>query len=173
MNIYSIALFLHIVGALVLFAMLGLEWVGLRGNRNAANSDQGQIWLGVINGASKVSLPSMFTTVITGFYMMATVWRWTPWLAVTIGALILMIALARVAAPRLKMLGQSLITGNDLLLWISLQTRVAIVLGILFLKITKPNVVGSLFALGIAIVLGIASALPAARRERAQEGSAS
>ena len=169
MNIYSIALFLHIVGALILFAMLGLEWVGLRQIRNAADSEQVHAWLGVLNGASKAGFPSMFATVITGVYMMATVWKWTAWLSVTVGALILMIVFARVAAPRLKMLGQSLVTGNDLLLWVSVQTRVAIVLGIVFLKIAKPDLAGSLLTVGAAIVLGIASALPISRRARAHE----
>jgi len=169
MNTYSIALFLHIVGALVLFAMLGLEWVGLRQIRNAAYSEQTHVWLGVIKGASKVGFPSMFATVITGVYMMAMVWRWAPWLTVTVGALILMIVFARIAAPRLKALGQSLGAVNDPLLWVSVQTRMAIVFGIVFLKITKPDVVGSLLTIGIAIIVGVASALPVTRVGRTQE----
>ena len=35
MNDYSIALFLHIVGALGFFVALGLEWTGLRQIRSA------------------------------------------------------------------------------------------------------------------------------------------
>jgi hypothetical protein len=61
---------------------------------------------------------------------------------------------------------------NHPLLWISLQTRVAIALGIIFLKIAKPDWVGSLITIGIAIVLGAASVLPMLRRERAQAASA-
>jgi len=83
-----------------------------------------------------------------------------------------MIIFARVAAPRLKMLGQPLVTGNDPLLWISIQTRMAIVFGIVFLKITKPDVVGSLLTIGIAIIVGIVSALPVTRVGRTQERTA-
>jgi hypothetical protein len=49
---------------------------------------------------------------------------------------------------------------------------VAIALGIIFLKIAKPDWGGSLITIGIAIVLGAASVLPMLRRERAQAASA-
>ena len=61
---------------------------------------------------------------------------------------------------------------NHPVLWISIQTRVAIALGIVFLKTAKPDLGGSLLTIGVAIILGLASALPMPRRERAQEGSA-
>ncbi|MBP1702405.1 MAG: hypothetical protein H6Q38_1512 [Chloroflexi bacterium] len=61
---------------------------------------------------------------------------------------------------------------NHPLLWISIQTRATIALGIVFLKTAKPGLAGSLITIGVAIVLGIASALPIPRRERASEGSA-
>ena len=80
MNTYSTALFLHIVGALVLFATLALEWVSLQQIRNARSSEQVRTWMGILNGASKAGFPSMLMTVITGVYMMM-VWGRTPWLA--------------------------------------------------------------------------------------------
>jgi len=52
------------------------------------------------------------------------------------------------------------------LLQISIQTRVAMALGILFLMNTKPDLNGALLTIGIATVLGLASALPLPRRER-------
>jgi len=164
MNIYSTALFLHIVGALALFASLALEWVGLLQIRNAASSDQMRIWLGVLSRASKAGFSSMLATVLTGAYMMV-VWGQTPWLVTTVGALVLMIVLARAAAPRVNVLGQSSGAVNDPLLWVSVQTRSAIVLGIVFLKIAKPDWAGSLSAIGAAVVLGIVSALLMSRRQ--------
>ena len=164
MNTYSFALFLHIVGALVLFATLSLEWVGLRQIRSEKLSEQVRAWLGVLGSISRVGFISMLTTVITGVYML-TVMGWTPWLAVTVGALILMIVLTRAIAPRVKALGQSLGTVNDPMLWISIQTRVAIVLGIIFLKIAKPDWIGSFLTIGVAVVLGIVSALLISRHQ--------
>jgi hypothetical protein len=185
MNYYSITLFLHIVGALGLFVALGFEWTGLRQIRNAMTLDQVRTWMGMLKSVRKVGFASMLTTVITGIFMMVRVWGSQPWLVVTIGALILVIVLTMaLTGPRMAAVGQGLAKekgqlsqnfhslANNPLLWISIQTRVAIALGIILLKTTKPDFGGSLLILGVAIVLGLASALPLPRRERAQTGPA-
>jgi len=165
MNTYSITLFLHIVGALALFVTLAFEWIGLLQIRKAVSSEQVRTGLGVLSRASKVGFPSMLATVVTGVYMMVVVWGRASWLMTTVGALVLMIVLARAAAPRLKALGQSLGAVNDPLLWVSVQTRSAIALSITYLKITKPDWAGSLLTIGAAVVLGIVSALLMSRRQ--------
>jgi hypothetical protein len=186
MNIYSImALFLHIVGALGVSLALGLEWTGLRQIRTAMLPEQVRTWMGIFKSVRKVGFISMLTTVITGIYMIVTYWGSKPWIIVTMGSLILVIVLAQVlTAPRMAFIGRALATEkgsvsqtfhrlvHDPILWISIQTRLAIVLGIIFLKIAKPDLGGSLLAIGVAIVLGIASALPMSRHVRVQEGSA-
>jgi TRAP-type mannitol/chloroaromatic compound transport system permease large subunit len=60
---------------------------------------------------------------------------------------------------------------NDLGLWVSIQIRVAIVLGIIFLKIATPGLGGSLLTIGAAIMVGLVSALPMLRRARVHETS--
>ena len=186
MNIYSIiALFLHIVGALGVSVALGLEWAGLWQFRTTMLPDQVRTSMGTLKSVRKVSFISMLTTVITGIYMIVTYWGGTPWIIVTMGSLILVIVLAQMlTAPRMAAIGRALATEkgsvsqtfhrlvDDPLLWISIQTRVAIVLGIVFLKIAKPGLVGSLLTIGVAIVLGVASVLPISRRVRIPEGSA-
>jgi hypothetical protein len=185
MNAYSIALFLHIVGAVGIFVALGLEWTGLWQIRNATTPQQVGGWMRILKGVRKFGFASMLTTVISGVYMMLTVWGGEAWIIVTVGSLVLMIALAQVVtAPRMTAIGRALAAekvplsqtvhslANHPLLWISLQTRAAIALGIIFLKIAKPDWGGSLITIGIAIVLGAASVLPMLRRERAQAASA-
>ena len=54
--------------------------------------------------------------------------------------------------------------------WISIQTRATIVLGIIYLKIAKPDLGGSLLIIGIAIVLGLVSVLLIPRHVHAQKG---
>jgi hypothetical protein len=56
---------------------------------------------------------------------------------------------------------------NHPLLWISIQTRIAIVLGIVFLKTAKPDWVGALVTVIVAVVFGIASALSVSRPAQA------
>ncbi len=185
MNDYSITLFFHIVGALGLFLALGLEWTGLRQIRSAMILEQIRAWMGILKSVRKVGFISMLTTVITGIYMMATSWGLVAWLLVSIAALVLVIVLTLAfTGPRMAAIGRALFTAktpapqsfhslaNHPLLWISIQTRITIVLGIVFLKTTKPDLGGSLLIIGLAIILGVASALPVPRRERVQEGPA-
>ena len=185
MNGYSIALFLHIVGALGLFVALGLEWTGLWQIRSAIIPEQVREWMGVLKSVRKFGFASMLATFISGIYMMVTDWGGAAWIIVTLGSLVLVIALSLVlTGPRMAAIGRALASGkgalsktfhsmaNHPLLWISIQTRVAIALGIVFLKIAKPDLGGSLFTVGVAIVLGLASALPFPRSEQAQEGPA-
>ena len=152
MNAYSIALFLHIVGAVGIFVALGLEWTGLWQIRNATTPQQVGGWMRILKGVRKFGFASMLTTVITGIYMMLTVWGGVPWVIVSLGALVLVIVLSvALTGPRMAVIGQALATekvplsqtfhnlANHPLLWISIQTRVAIVLGIVFLKTAKPD----------------------------------
>ncbi len=185
MNAYSIALFLHIMGTVGFFVALGLEWTGLWQIRSATTPQQVRGWMMILRSVRKVGFVSMLTTVVTGIYMMLTVWGGEAWIVVTVGSLILVIALAQVVtAPRMMAIGRALATekvplsqtfyslANHPLLWISIQTRVAIALGIVFLKTAKPDLGGSLITIGVTIVLGLAAALPVLRYEKAQEGLA-
>jgi len=190
MNIYSTTLFLHIVGALGLFVALGLEWTGLSQLRSVMTLEQVRPWMGILRNVRKVGFVSMMTTVITGIYMMVTVWAGAPWLIVTVGSLVLMIVLAQaITAPRMSAIGKALVAekapsspilsalANDPLLSISIQTRVAIALGIIVLKIAKPELGESILTIAIATVLGFASVLPtgrlSARRPQSQPTTSS
>jgi hypothetical protein len=182
MNIFSIALFLHIVGALGVSVALGLEWIGLFQIRRATVPEEIRAILGVVKSTTRMGFASMLATVITGFYMVLAGLGWAPWILVVIGALMLAMVIAKaLTAPRMVSIARSLATErsplsqtfqnlvNDPILWISIQTRVAIVLGIIFLKIAKPGLGGSLLTIGVAILLGIVSALIISRRARVSQ----
>ncbi len=182
MNGYSIALFLHIAGVLGFSVALGLEWTGLREIKSATLPVQVRGWMGILKGVRRVGFASMLTTVLTGIYMMLTGWGGVAWAIVSLGALVLVIALSQVlTAPRMAAIGRALMTASpsqtfsslasDPLLWVSIQTRIAITLGIVFLKVVKPDWSGALLTIGVALVLGIASALTASRHEQAPAGS--
>jgi hypothetical protein len=185
MSIFSMALFLHIVGALGVSVALGLEWIGLSQIRKSTVPGEIRAILKIIQSTTRFGFTSMLSTVITGIYMVLAAVGWVPWLLVVIGALVLLIVLTRVlTAPRMAVIGQALALENgpvsltlhnlinDPTLWISIQTRAAIVLGIIFLKIVTPGLGGSLLTIGVAITLGVASALPMRRPVQAGQGSA-
>ncbi len=185
MDAYSLVLYFHIVGVLGLFVALGTEWTGLRQIRSATISEQVRAWMGILKSTRGVGFASMLTTVITGIYMILTDTGLVPWIYISILSLVLVILLSMVlTGPRMVAIGQALALGkgsltstfyilaNHPLLWISIQTRIAIALGIVFLKITKPELAGSLITIGVAIVLGLTTTLHLPQREQAHEGSA-
>jgi hypothetical protein len=182
MSIFSIALFLHIVGALGVSVALGLEWLGLSQIRRSTAPEEMRAILRVVKSTTRLGFISMFSTVITGIYMVLAAVGWVPWILVVIGALILAMIVARILTlPRMTAMGRALASEkglvsptfhnlvSDPILWISVQTRVAIVLSIIFLKIATPSLGGSLLTIGVAIVLGLVSALPVFRPARVHE----
>ena len=185
MSNYAFALFLHIVGALGFFVVQGVEWIGLSQIRNAILPEAAHAIIGVIKRTNRLGFVSILTTVATGIYMLLTYWGWVAWILVVLGSLVLEIVLFVVlSGSRMAAIEQALDTEersvsqtfhdlvNDPILWISIHTRTAILLGIVFLKIAKPDLGRSLLTIGIAIVLGVASALPVLQHERVQAGSA-
>jgi hypothetical protein len=185
MNTYSIALFFHIVGALGFFIALGLEWAGLRQIRNATTTEQVRQGMRISGSTRRLGMASMLTILVFGFYLAAVAWGGPAWITVTLGVMVVMIALSvALTGPRMAAIGQALAMekgllspslrqmANHPLLWISIQTRVAIALGIVFLMTVKPGLGGSLLTIGVATVLGLAFSLPMKRSQRVQEGPA-
>jgi len=182
MTDYSIALFLHIVAALGFFAALGAEWTAVRQLRRATTGEQVREWMGVAAGMRRLGMISMLTLLVSGFYMMATVWGGVAWIAVTLAALALLIALAlALSGPPMAAIARAMTAENgplspslaallhDSRLRLGIQTRTAVALGLVFLMTVKPDLVGSLLAIAIAVVLGLASALPMMGQGRAQQ----
>src|SRR5512138_1800125 len=99
---YSIALFLHVVGALGFFVVQGVEWIGLSQIRRARLPEEARAILGTVKSADRLGVVSMLTTIATGFYMLLTYWGWVAWILVMLGALLLEILLfVMIAKPRM------------------------------------------------------------------------
>jgi hypothetical protein len=182
MTSYSIALFLHIVGVLGLFVALGLEWTSLVYLRRASTAEQAREWLGVLGGTRRLGPASLVAILLAGFYMVATAWGWTGWIVVALAAMVLIAVVgASLTGLRIGAVGRAATAESGLLspemrqrlhdplLWTSVQTRTAIALGIVFLMTVKPDLIGALVTIGLAIILGLASALPNWRRAQTQD----
>lgn len=181
MSHYPFALYLHIVGALGFFVALGLEWTSVRQLRRALYVSQVRDWTFISAGSAKVGMPSMLLLLLSGIVMTASVWGAVPWVLVTLGAIVLLIILTlvlsrrRMAAIARTVAGEEGVVSSmlhqlthDPLLWLAIQTRIAIALGIVFLMTVKPDLIGSLLTIGIAIGLGLGSALSIRGRRRVQ-----
>ncbi len=183
MSFYPIALFLHIVGALGLFASIGLEWVSLLNLRRAETTLEVQLAARGLNIVRMLGMVSMVVILVAGFYMMATVWKGTPWIFVTLVSLLLFPVVGILGGRRLAVLGQVLGPQGQRgtlspavrqqlqhpLILASIQIRTAVALGIVFLMTVKPDLSGSIATILAALVLGVASMLPALARGRVEQ----
>jgi len=171
------------VGALGLFATIGLEWMSLRTLRQAETTVEVQVAAGGLNVVRRLGTISMVTLLVAGVYMAATSWGGTPWIIVTLLSLLLFPLLGMLGGRRLAVLGQALgpqaprgaLTPSlreqlqHPMIQASLQIRTAVALGIVFLMTVKPDWVGAIATMLVALILGIASALPAFSRGRVQQ----
>jgi len=174
MSVYSISVFLHIVGALGIFASIGLEWAGLTNLRRATDTTQVREWMRLLAAPRTVGGPSALLVLVSGIYMSATRWGPHGWILLALGGMVVIAALgggvgARRAAaiaralpaeagPVLPTLRERL---DDPALTVSLWIRTALFFGIVFLMSIRPGWGGALAVLGIALLLGIAASRPA------------
>jgi hypothetical protein len=178
---YSIALFIHIVGALGFFVALGVEWMLLRQLLRATTTPQIRTVLRDAIGFRRVGMAGMLALLVSGFYMMVIAQVGGAWVIVSFWSLVLLSILAvALSFRRMAAIGRAATVEDEAvsptlrqllhhpLLWIGIQTRVGIGLGIIFLMTVKPGLGGALLTIGIATMLGLASALPHLGRKRAQ-----
>lgn len=179
MRLYSVALFLHVVGAMLLFITLTVEGITLRYLRRATTADQVQVW-GSVAGLTGVIGPiSAILVIVPGLYMLATTWGWVAWIATGLVGWLLIVVLGTFIGIRLNRgartaAGQGL-TGRSLeaslgypLLLALWQTLVAMALGIVFLMTVKPAGGLPALVLVVAAAIGLASGVPQLRRTRSQ-----
>jgi hypothetical protein len=173
MSPYSVAVFLHVVGALGLFAALGLEWAGVRNLRGAVTTGQAREWMKLLRGGRWVEGPSLLILLLTGFYANAAIGGGRPWIGLGILGLVMIAALGwLLTGRRLRRVARVLPAhdgpmtsalarqAGDPVFTLSAWLRTALALGIVFIMSTKPDRAGAFTALGIALALGLAAGLP-------------
>ena len=137
MSLYSIALFLHIVGALLLFVLLTIEGIALRQGFMAARLNR---VLGPV---------SALTILVPGLYMTASQWGWKGWIVVGITAWVL-IAVAG-AVTGISLLAGRLNTRAAAASW---SIRVGMALAVVFIMTVKPDLLLAVIAVVVGAVLG-------------------
>ena len=107
MSFYSIALFLHVVGALFLFVSLTDEGVALRQLHGKAPMGRA-IGAATLLRLNQVVGPlSALGVLIPGLYMTATSWGVVPWIGVALLSWVLVAIFGTVNAVRIVALEQS------------------------------------------------------------------
>ena len=147
MTLYSIALFLHVIGALLLFVLLTVEGVTLRQGTTGARFNR------IVGPISALLI------LVPGLYMVASSEGWSGWVAV---GLIAWVAVAVIGA----------ITGIGFLrgrvsrrtVAISWSARVGLSVAVVFVMTVKPDLLGSSAAVVAGLVAGLAGSQLAARQ---------
>ena len=179
MSYYTIALFVHIVGVIVVFAATAVESLCLHRLRGSTTTDQLKEWASLSKTTAMLSSLGGGTTVITGIYLSLAVWGLTvPWIGLSLAGVAVMAVLGRVVnSRRLEAIAAATETEpsgpipaelsgrvHDPVLLASVHTVAALGLGVVFLDVAKPELAGSLAALAVAVIVGVLSAPLASRR---------
>ncbi len=142
MDVYSVALFVHIVGAVLLFVLLTIEGVGLRVGFSAAPMNR---VLGPISAAA---------ILVPGAYMMWAQVGWTGWVAVGIATYVLIAVVGAIT-------GISVMRGrmSNRAATLSWLVRIGMALAVLFEMTVKPNAVVAAIVVVAGALLGVAASL--------------
>jgi hypothetical protein len=149
MSLYAIALFVHVVGAVLVFVLLTVEGVGLRSGMAAAS-------------VSRVLGPiSALAILIPGFYMAAQS-GWHAWTAVGLASYAVIAgvgAYTGINVARGRLSSRAAATS-----WL---IRTGIALAVVFDMTVKPELVGSTVAVVVGVAVAMAAVLPTVRLVRA------
>jgi hypothetical protein len=148
-NLYSIALFAHIVGAILVFVLLTIEGLGLRFGFDYAQLNR---MLGPV---------SALVILVPGLYMMAAQWGWAGWIVTGIAAYVLIAGLG--AYTGISVMRGRMDRRTAVVSWLA---RIGMALGVAFIMTVKPSLVASVTAVLVGVVVG-AAAGALTRREAA------
>jgi hypothetical protein len=176
---YPTALFLHILGALGIAFANGLEFMLLRGLRRGS-PEQTLVWAEVYRFLPALGGGSLGLILLTGIYMMA-VRGVEPWMVVALATVVLIGVLGAWAGIPLRNAVRAAAAqpaSNDLRLalhdWrfpVSNRLRIALLIGLLSLMVFKPDLVGSIVAIAVAIGLGVIWCVPVSDRTSRAPGA--
>ena len=186
MTIFSVVLFLHLLGAVSLFIAYGIEWTASSLFRNASTTEQARSWLRVFRVSPPLSGVGLGVVLLSGGYLASLSGAMKQgWIPATLIAIFVALVLGfALILPRMKRIRAELPSGNepvsaqlrerlsDPVLLTAIRVRVMVVTGIVFLMAAKIPLVPSLVALSIAIVLGLIFSVPAWSRAAAAAAKA-
>ena len=179
MTLYTLANYLHVLGAMGIVAALCLEWTIVLRLRTAESVEQARQWLGLAGMQRVIGSGSLIGLLVGGLYMAGTRWGGAGWVAVGLLALVLIGALGAYNGIRLDRIRKSLVAPTGQLsaelrerirhssFVLSIHVRAAVLLGVVFIMTAKPDLNASLVTLVLSVLVGMASAVPAWRQTAA------
>ena len=170
--LYSIMLFLHIIGTVAMFIAVGLTITAMIGMLYSKKTETLRIWAALAVKVDGLLPFSVILIFLPALYLVITAWGWhVAWINLSIAALIVMLIMGpSINLRRLKAIlkavdaetastpsAKLISTVQDRLLWISVITMTALSIAIVFLMTVKLAFIGSLVTFAVAIVVGYLS----------------
>src|SRR5256885_16995004 len=146
MTVYSIALFLHIVGAVLLFMLLTVEGVTMRQGTTGARFNR------VFGPISALLI------LVPGVYMVAASAGWSAWVGVGLASWVLIALIGAITG--ISVLHGRMSSRSAAVSW---SVRVGLAVAVVFAMTVKPDRLASL----MGVIAGAAASLVAARRVQA------
>lgn len=175
MPIYTLVLYLHVIGDIGLFVGLGVALYGLAALRKAERVEQVRPIVHLMHAAERLYTFAGPLLLLSGAYLTETTWGWdTAWIDVALGSLLLMLPLGPfIVGPRVQAIRKAADAASDGPLPGSLAAQVrdpllgtaqravaGVMLGVVFLMTVKPALNVSILAIAVGLLLGAASGLP-------------
>jgi uncharacterized membrane protein len=173
MIVRSMVLFAHIVGMLLLFIGLSLEWLSLESLRRSTTPAHSSSWARIYAAQPRVYGAAFVLILVSGMFLAARAGiHELPWVRLSFGGLLFMGLLGALVRSRARAIRDA---GRDSHEWsagtlqhyashpivrLSLRVRAAIGLAIVYLMVGKPDLSDSLFVLGGALAVGLAASVP-------------
>ena len=172
MNLYSLALFVHVSSAICLFIGFGIWFLGITSIARADRVEQVRTLADLLLMVRLVVPASALLVIITGLTMTQIAWGLrTGWIAVALGSLVIIGSIGTwMIDPKVRTiaaLANSLPDGppsatlaqrtHDIILHLGLHTLIALLFGIIFLMTIKPALTSAIVAMVVAALLGLAS----------------
>jgi hypothetical protein len=172
----SLVLFAHVVGVLTLFTGLILEWVGWYTVERSTARAETLAFIRVNIALQRVYGVAFVTILVSGAYLGRQFGvLGDGWMLASYVGLVLIALSAGVVRPRVRRLRDALddpsdrafsalrSSANDTALRVSLHTRVALVLALVYLMISRPEIGNALGVIVLALVSALVTSLTRSR----------
>ncbi|HUK25353.1 MAG TPA: hypothetical protein VLV49_12295 [Terriglobales bacterium] len=170
MTVYSVILFIHLLGALALFAGLGFEWRALRFLSQAKTLEEVRLWTGAGAVLPKLNGFAAAAVLLPGFYLATKMQVWPQgWISMALLGTFAIAGLgAGVTGPRMRAVRKASMEGSGPLpgevegrvraplLRTSFRLRLWLGLGIVLLMASRPGYGISIAVIAVSVIAAFA-----------------
>jgi hypothetical protein len=177
MTIRTLLLFIHVSGTLALFIGLALELVSIESLRRVGSRDESSLSLRVMRALPRFYGIAFALILLSGIVLASRVGvHKFAWVRLALASMVLMGVAGAMVRSRMRAIASAESAealrryAADTLLRVSIRTRIALGLAVVFLMIAKADLITSLTAIGVALLGGIIASIQRPVMQKEQPG---